>query len=147
MKNKRKRGRPRLENPMVHTAVVLPRSLLERLRRDAEVSDRGLSTEIRQRLQLTYDLEGLPRDPETSDLVESIKILANNLAGDLRKKWHESRYALAAFKGGVATFLAPFQPEGDLNVRDADDPSDPPEVVGRTHARLIMAARRGGEKE
>jgi integrase len=45
----------------------------------------------------------------------------------------------------VATFLAPFQPEGDLNVRDADDPSDPSEVVGRTHARLIMAARRGGE--
>lgn len=143
----RKKGRPRSENPMVHTAVVLPRGLLERLKRDADVSDRGLSTEIRQRLQRTYDLEGLPRDPETSDLVESIKSLANNLAGDLGKKWHKSRYALAAFKGGVLTFLAPFQPEGDLNVRDADDPSDSPEVVGRTHARLIMAARRGGENE
>ena len=69
----RKKGRPRSENPMVHTAVVLPRDLLERLRTDAERSERGLSTEIRQRLQLTYDLEGLPRDPETSDLIECIK--------------------------------------------------------------------------
>ena len=64
--NQRKKGRPRSENPMVHTAVVLPRDLLERLRRDAKASDRGLSTEIRQRLQLTYDQEGLPSDPETN---------------------------------------------------------------------------------
>ena len=47
----RKKGRPRSENPMVHTAVVLPRDLLEQLRKDAEASGRGLSTEIRQRLQ------------------------------------------------------------------------------------------------
>ena len=143
----RKKGRPRSENPMVHTAVVLPRDLLERLRTDAERSERGLSTEIRQRLQLTYDLEGLPRDPETSDLIECIKSLANNLASDLGKKWHESRYALAAFKGGLATFLAPYAPQGDEGVRDIAGHSDNPETVGRTHARLIMAARGGEKKE
>jgi hypothetical protein len=138
---KNKIGRPRSESPMVHTAVVLPQDLLKRLRTDAEQSNRGLSTEIRQRLQSTYDEEGPPTDPETRKLVASIESLAESLAGDLRKKWHESRYALAALKAGVATFLAPYQSDGDLNVRDADDPNDPPEVVGRTHARLIMAGR------
>ena len=141
---KRKKGRPPSENPMVHTAVVLPRDLLGRLKRDAEASDRGLSTEIRQRLQLTYDLEGLPRDPETSDLVEAIKSLADNLAGDLGKKWHQHAYALKAFRAGVAAFLAQYQPQGDEGVRPdtrvVGEPNDPPDVVGRTHARLIMAA-------
>jgi hypothetical protein len=143
---RRKKGRPQSEKRMVHTGVLLPQSLLERLRRDAEASDGGLSAQIRQRLQLTYDLEGLPRDPETSDLVECIKSLANNLARDLGKKWHESRYALAAFKGGLATFLTPYAPEGDEGVRDIAGHSDNPETVGRTHARLIMAAR-GDEKK
>lgn len=148
MIKRKKMGRPRSENPMVHTAVALPRDLLERLRTDAERSERGLSTEIRERLLLTYDHEGLPGDPETNDLIERIKALANNLAGDLGKKWHESRYALAAFKGGLATFLAPHAPEGDEGVRDIAGHTDNPEAVGRTHAQLIMAARRGGaEKE
>jgi hypothetical protein len=48
-------GRPLSKNPMVHTAVVLPRSLLEQLKRDAEVSERGLSAEIRHRLQASYN--------------------------------------------------------------------------------------------
>jgi len=160
---------------MVHTAVVLPRDLIERLKKDAEwepeiavsgkhpgawepdavsgkrvpseirkPSGRGLSTEIRRRLQLTYDQEGLPSDPQTTDLVRSIKNLADNLAGDLGKKWHEHPYTLAAFKAGVATFLAQYQPDGDASrrpdTRVVGEPDDPPDVVGRTHARLILVA-------
>jgi hypothetical protein len=148
---KRKKGRPRSENPMVHTAVVLPRDLLGHLKRDAEASGRGLSTEIRQRLQLTYDWEGLPRDRETSDLVEAIKALAGNIAGDLGKKWYEHPYAWAAFSAGVAAFLALYQSEGDASARPdtrvVGNPDDPPDVVGRTHARLIMVAHAlGGTK-
>jgi hypothetical protein len=143
----RKKGRPRSANPMVHTAVVLPRDILERLKADAEAADRGLSTEIRQRLQLTYDLEGLPRDPETSELVEFIKNLADNLAGDLGKKWHQHAYALAALKAGVEAFLAQHQPEGDARARPdtrvVGEPKDSPETVGRTHARLIWIAKYG----
>jgi hypothetical protein len=213
-----KKGRPRSENPMVHTAVVLPRELLDRLRQDAEVargeaveteagaarhprgrgrihlgtlqrpkpktgfsdgrggftdrgpktSRQGISTEIRRRLQLTYDQEGLPSDPPTSNLVEAIKKLADNLADDLGKKWHEHPYALAAFKAGVATFLAQYQPEGDATKRPVAifpgrsaaafaslpvesfaegverEPDDPPEAVGRTLARAILRAS-GGE--
>jgi len=160
---------------MVHTAVVLPRDLVERLKRDAgtwqadaipgkhtgkweheiasgkkpdtetrKPSGRGLSTEIRRRLQLTYDQEGLPSDPPTSDLVEAVKNLADNLAGDLGKKWHEHPYTLAAFKAGVATFLAQYQPDGDASrrpdTRVVGAPDDPADAVGRTHARLILVA-------
>lgn len=72
LKNQQKKGRPRSENPMAHTAVLLPQDLFGRLRKDAERSGRGLSAEIRQRLQFT---DGL--DPETLDLIEDIKSLAD----------------------------------------------------------------------
>lgn len=152
MKQRKKgRGRPRSDNPMVHTAVVLPRDVLGRLKKDAEISDRGLSTEIRQRLQLTYDLQALPRDPETNDLIDAIKSLADNLAGDLGKTWHQDRYALTAFKAGVAAFLDQYRPEGDQSrrpdTRVAGEPDDPPEAIGRTHARLIWLARSGNENK
>jgi Arc-like DNA binding domain len=144
LKKQGKKGRPRSENPMVHTAVVLPRDLLERLRTDAERSERGLSTEIRQRLQTAYGQEGMPSDPETTALVHFIKNLSDNLAADLGKKWHESTYALAAFTGGVLTFLGKYAPENGAGARDIPGHSDSPEAVGRTHARLII--QRAGEK-
>jgi hypothetical protein len=122
---------------MVHTAVVLPRTLLDQLRGDAERSERGLSTEIRQRLLSTYHSEGAPRDAETTELVHFIESLADSLARDLGKKWHESEYAKAALAGGVLTFL---RPSGA--VRDIPGHTDNPETVGHTHGRLIMAARR-----
>ena len=71
---------------MVHTAVVLPRDLLERLKTDGERSERGLSTEIRRRLVATYG--EVPRDAETTDLVEFIQMLADSLGRDVGK-WHE----------------------------------------------------------
>ena len=81
---------------MVHTAVVLPRDLLKRLKADGERSDRGLSAEIRQRLLVTYDSAAPPRDPQLTELIEYIETLADNLARDLGKKWHQSKYARAA---------------------------------------------------
>jgi len=136
---------------MIHTAVVLPEELLGQLKRDANSAGRGLSTEIRQRLQLSYDLESLPRDAATSELVDSIKMLADNLAGDLGEKWHQHPYVLEAFKAGVAAFLAQYQPKGDEaarpDTRVVGEASDPPAVVGRTHARLIWIARGGGDNE
>lgn len=153
MAKKRKRGRPPSENPMLHTAVVLPRDLLGRLKRDAERREIGLSAEIRQRL-LAYeqdrDLDLLKqRDERTKDLIEAVKLLADNLNGDLGMAWHEHPYALGAFKAGVAAFLAPYHPKGDASVRPdtrvVGEPDDPPEAVGRTHARIIMAARGEGK--
>lgn len=152
MAKKRKKGRPPSDDPMVHTAVALPRELLDQLKKDADASGKGLSTEIRHRLQLVDAQKGIDatRDTETIELIRSIENLANNLAGDLGKKWHEHAYALAAFKAGVAAFLAQYKPEGDANLRPdtrvVGEPDDPPDAVGRTHARLIHFATHGSEK-
>jgi hypothetical protein len=135
---------------MVHTAVVLPGDLLERLRADAKASDKGLSTEIRERLKLTYVLGGERIDPETDDLLAAIALLARNLARDLGKKWHQHPYALAAFKAGVAEFLSRYQlGEGVRpDTGFSGEPNDPPEVVGRTHARLIaIGTHRDNEED
>jgi hypothetical protein len=145
---KQKIGRPRSKSPMVHTAVVLPRDLLDQLRTDAEARGHGLSTEIRQRL-LRYDVDRLiERDQETTAFVEAIKLLSDNLARDLGKRWHQHPYALAAFRAGVAALLAQYRPEGDESVRPdtrfSGDPNDPPDLVGRMHARFIWVASAGG---
>jgi hypothetical protein len=199
-----RRGRPRSENPMVHTAVVLPRNLLEWLKADGERSARGLSTEIRQRLVATYG-EGL-RDPEMTELVKFIQMLGDSLGRDVGK-WHENETAKAAFIAGLLEFLRPepvdrfqsfaeryviaraptFKPEAEReeawraildargiyqqimsvarsvdhttldtgspqagpepSVRDMARHNDDPETIGRTHARMVMAARQREAKQ
>jgi hypothetical protein len=121
---------------MVHTAVVLPADLISKLKADGEAEGRGLSAEIRERLGA---LTQLPRrDPETGKLLNAIRYLSDFLARDLGNRWHEHPYAMAAFKAGVADLLARYQPEGDERVRpDTQVVGDPPDVVGRTHARRI----------
>jgi hypothetical protein len=125
---------------MVHTAIMLPRDLLERIRKSAERAHHGLSAEIRLVLQVHYLLT-IPFDPKTSQLLDAIKTLSEKLDRDIGTKWHENAYAWAAFKAGVEAFLARNRPDGDESVRPgtpfAGEPNDPPDVVGRTHARII----------
>jgi len=133
LKEKKRTGRPRAENPMVHTAVVLPPELVAQLKVDAEANDHGLSAEIRQRLQSTYFSQGR----ETSRFVGAVRKLADMLARDLGTEFYEHSYALAVFKAGVAALLSRYLPQGDESVRPDGEGSDPPDVVGRTYARLI----------
>jgi hypothetical protein len=132
---------------MVHTAIALPGDVHEKLRSEAKKNGHGLSTEIRDRLELSLEMTSLigdRSDPETAGLVRLIERLAGKLASDLNQNWHEHPYALAAFKAGVAAFLAEYQPEGDADARpDAvlGEHDDPPEAIGRTHARLILKQR------
>jgi hypothetical protein len=123
---------------MIHTAVVLPPDLVEDLRKDSEISGHGLSTEIRERLRLTYVMQN-SRDPKTANLLDAIRLLADNIERHVRKKWHEHPYALAAFSAGLLDFLAREVVSGDPNERPdpSRGPVDPPDVVGRTLARLI----------
>ncbi len=131
---------------MVHTAVVLPPDLIAQLKTDAKKSGQGMSAEIRERLRVTYLMELSRGDPETGNLLNAIKHLSDFLARDLGKRWHQHPYAMAAFKAGVAALLARYQPEGDETLRpDTKLVGDPPDVVGRTHARLIGIA--GHEEE
>src|SRR5260370_35259535 len=151
--DKPKKGRPRSKNPMVHTAVVLPRALIEDLRKDAAASGQGLSAEIRKRLEM-YDLPigGLPFDSETNRLLNAIKALSEVLARDMSgTRWHQHPYALRAFKAGIETLLARYHPEGRQDIRPATpsggEPDDAPEFVGRTHARPIGIANHEDEGE
>ena len=140
----RKRGRPRSEMAMVHTAVVLPRGLLDDLRRDAAAHNHGVSAEIRTQLEL-YDRarqREASGDVETKTLLNAIKRLSQFLAEDMGTEWHRHPYALAAFRAGVEALLARYHPDGDERKRPdtqgAGNPDDPPETVGRTHARRIQ---------
>jgi len=143
-----KKGRPRSENPMVHTAIVLPADLISKLKADAEAEGRGLSAEIRLQLGATYLMQLSRRDPETGNLLHAIKHLSDFLARDLGKRWHQHPYVMAAFKAGVADLLARYQPGGDERVPpDAEVIGDPPDVVGRTHARRIGIAGHEDEDE
>ena len=143
----RKRGRPRSEMAMVHTAVVLPRGLLDDLRRDAAAHNHGVSAEIRTQLEL-YDRarqREASGDVETKTLLNAIKRLSQFLAEDMGTEWHRHPYALAAFRAGVEALLARYHPDGDERIRPdthgAGKPDDPPEIVGRTHARRIQIER------
>ena len=146
MKKQVKKGRPPSENPMVHTAVMLPRDLLERLKMDAERHGIGLSALIRRHLNLVYWQEGSPVDAETRSLLGAFTQLAHFIARDVGKKWHEHAYSLSAFKAGVASLLARYQPDGDESFRPdtvgVGQASDPPDVIGRTHARHVQIADR-----
>jgi len=143
---KKKVGRPRSEKPMVHTAVVLPPDLIAQLKTDAKKTGQGMSAEIRDRLRATYLMQLSRGDVETGNLLDAVKHLSNSLARDLGKRWHEHPYAMAAFKAGLTALLARYQPKGDENLRpDTQVVGDPPDVVGRTHARLIGIA--GHEEE
>jgi hypothetical protein len=147
-----KKGRPPSDNPMVHTAVMLPLDLSRRLKEDGEASGRGQSGEIRQRLEESYDPER-SRDADTAILLSCIGRLADEIAKDdhvaAQSQWHENPEALLAFKAGVETLITRYQakvrhkapksksaePSELLNL---EEPNDPPDVIGRTHARRIL---------
>jgi hypothetical protein len=143
---KKKIGRPRSEKPMVHTAVVLPPDLIAQLKADAEKSGQGMSAEIRERLRVSYLMQLSRGDFETGNLLHAVKRLSDKLAGNYGKRWHQHAYVMAIFKAAVANFLGRYQPEGDERVPPGEQViGDPPDVVGRTYARLIGIA--GHEEE
>ena len=109
MRKPKKRGRPRSDDAMMHTAIVLPKNLLDRLRTDGDASGRGLSGEIRRRLQSTYTAGELPQDQKTNDLIERISNLATYVERHYGK-WHENKTAKAAFAAGVLYCLTPEAP-------------------------------------
>jgi hypothetical protein len=139
LKKQKKPGRASFRR-MVHTAVVLPPELIERLKKAGEAAGHGLSTEIRQLLHVA-DLMRTSQDQKTSRLLNDIRHLSEKIEGDVGERWHENGYAHAAFRAGVLYFLTRHGSPGETNKRPdaaADAPSDdPPEAVGRTHARLI----------
>jgi hypothetical protein len=144
LKKKKKVGRPPSVEPMVHTAVVLPPDLIAQLKATAEKDGHSMSEEIRLRLRVSYLLPPSNDDFETRNLLGAIRHLSDSLARGLGKRWHQHSYVMATFKAGVMDFLARYQPEGEENkhpgATKSEGASDPADVVGRTHARMIAIA-------
>jgi hypothetical protein len=148
-----KKGRPPSDNPMVHTAVMLPLDLSRRLKEDGEASGRGQSGEIRQRLEESYDPERSP-DANTSILLNCIGRLADEIAKDdhvgRQRQWYEDPHALSAFKAGVEALISGYRakerptPPKTKSAKPSEplkseEPSDPPDAIGRTYARMILS--------
>jgi hypothetical protein len=146
---------------MLHTAVVLPREVVQRLKEAGKASGTGLSEQVRLRLQLAElvtqgeeqqellrrlqalaDFPRPPEDPKTKELLRAIRRISQTLARDLAKQWHENPYVHAAFKAAILDCLKRYGPDEEA---DPDEPMStergPPEAVGRTHARMIALGR------
>ena len=139
----RKKGRPPSENPMVHTAVVLPRDLIEQLKSEGAISGRGLSTEIRRRLHASFGAAQQPSTPNTDLLINLIKKIDQNLSHDA--SWSESDLASEVFKWGVIDVISELTAHGGeprpgtikLQSRYGSDVKA--EIIGRTLARTAFA--------
>lgn len=127
---------------------------------NARAHNRGLSAEIRVRLQagisylkrpgtseLDHSKTSELHHPKTSELAVLIEELDRKIFATFGRRWLEHPYTLAVFKAGVAEFLSRYHPDGDEStLPDAGiigEPRDPPDVVGRTYARLILVDRYG----
>ena len=63
---------------MVQSAIRLPRSLHERLKKAG--GDRGMGEEIRRRLEASFEAERSPADPKTRELLDAVASCAEEIS-------------------------------------------------------------------
>jgi len=95
---------------MIQSAVWLPRSLHERLRKAG--GERGLGKEIRRRLEASFETEKAPANPKMVYVLDAITSCADEIANDYGS-WSEDPFAFEVLKGCVNLLLTRFQPKGD----------------------------------
>jgi hypothetical protein len=121
---------------MIQTAVWLPRSMHEKLKKDS--GERGLGDEIRRRLQNSFDAEQLPRDPTTDELLDAIK----EIGGNLDEPWHADYFAYDVFKTAINKLFSNYQPEAQpgtvSKLQTKYGPGAKPETIGETLARVAF---------
>jgi hypothetical protein len=104
-------NREKSKDDMIQSAVRLPRSLHERLKKAG--GERGMGEEIRRRLEASYDAEEeAPRDPQTRELLEAASFLAKQTTS-YYGSWSEDAFAFKVLKGCMDRLLEHYQPEGD----------------------------------
>lgn len=118
----------------VHTGVRLDAKILERL----SAGDRGVSDQIRERLERTFAEDDL--DATTRELREFIASIASVLRADFGCEWHEYPRVHQAFSAAVAQRIAAYKPPArELPVAASDllyfGPDDAPETIGRMRER------------
>jgi hypothetical protein len=89
----------------IQTAFRLPQSLYDRIA--AASGERGISYEIRRRLEASFAGEIVASDPRTMQLGEAIIAAADEVA-ELNggRQWHSDAYSFIAFKTALEKLLA-----------------------------------------
>ena len=95
---------------MIQSAIWLPRSLHERLRRAG--GERGLGKEIRRRLEASFEAEKTPADAKTRELLDAINNCAERTADDYAR-WSDDVFSFEVFEGCVNMLLTHCRPKGD----------------------------------
>jgi hypothetical protein len=99
------------DREMIQSAVRFPQWLHEQLQKAG--GERGMSEEIRRRLELTFAGEGAPTDEITNEVIAEIREIASDLSR--YGSWHTDRDAFDVFKAAVNALLSSHQPRGEPN--------------------------------
>jgi hypothetical protein len=119
----------------------LPRDLHERLKKAG--GERGLSEQIRRRLEASLVTEASADDPKTRDLVAGVAQIANE-ASRYYRRWHEDPHTFAIVQVGIDLLLASYRPKGDpVPTPNPDNLADllwAPEHAPEDVARALVAS-------
>jgi hypothetical protein len=115
---------------LVHVGVRVDPAIADRLR----ASDRGLSDEIRERLERTFKYDQV--DPVTRELVEGLINIAASLRVDFWGEWHSWPGAYEAFATAVAQRLSGYAPGPGMAIDpESEIKEDETKMIGRTRER------------
>jgi hypothetical protein len=129
--------------------ITLGEDLRSKLDQMSVFNGRSIAEEIRQRLEMTFDLQG---DGHTLDLIYALLFLAHETMRDFGSTWWGDERARSAFMAAVADQIISYpinptdlaaHPLITLGTREQQaGPDDPPEVIGRAIARKYRRAIR-----
>jgi hypothetical protein len=133
----------KIADSMIQSAVRLPRSLHERLKKAG--GERGMGEEIRRLIQEAMEAADAARTPDeiTNELLALIKDIADHLLE--KEQWYADRFAFDVFTAAINTLLSSHQPSGDAKPEtkakfQAVWKDENPETIGRMIARAAMYA-------
>jgi hypothetical protein len=98
------------KDDMVQSAVRLPQSLHERLKKVG--GHRGMGDEIRRRLEASFDAEKVPENPHTRELINAISFSDEELVRDFGS-WSKDRFAFEVFRESINALLKYYEPKGE----------------------------------
>ena len=130
----------KIADDMVQSAIRLPRSLHERLKKAG--GERGMGEEVRRRLEGSFDIEEALADPKTRELLDAISFFDEEMFYHFGS-WSKEAFAFEVMKACVDTLLTYYRPEGEAKAPTAADskaallygPDSSPENVGRLLVR------------
>jgi hypothetical protein len=100
----------KIADEMTQSAIWLPRSLHERLKKAG--GERGMGAEIRRRLEASFHAEKAPANPKTRELLDAIHSFAEEVTGYYGDPAADA-FAFAVLKACVDVLLTRYQPKGE----------------------------------